>query len=112
MRGKYDSIEANSFEMKEANDFFPPIQCICDDERDCNYYTFDVEFGLCSLFATCTSYYDCPSCVTGDEQCWQTLGGDCSLAPTSSPTEATSSPTETTPESGIDKGWYFKLIIN
>merc|ERR1712117_806968 len=52
------------------------------------------EFDLCYLFATCDSYQDCPACVTGDEQCWQTLGGDCSLAPTPAPT--LSPTTETT----------------
>ena len=74
--------------------FFIHLQCICDGERDCNYYTVDVEFKLCYLFATCDSYQDCPACVTGDEQCWQTLGGDCSLAPTPAPT--LSPTTETT----------------
>merc|ERR1712117_734361 len=55
--------------------------CQCDEERDCNYYTFNAEVKLCSLFATCDSYFDCSACVTGDEQCWQELGGDCSLSP-------------------------------
>ena len=80
--------------------FFIQLQCICDGERDCNYYTFDVEFSLCYLFATCDSYQDCPSCVTGDEQCWQTLGGDCSLAPTPAPTLSPTTVT-TTSTTGI-----------
>ena len=58
------------------------LQCQCDEERDCNYYTFNAEVKLCSLFATCDSYFDCSACVTGDEQCCQELGGDCSLSPT------------------------------
>ena len=58
------------------------LQCQCDEGRDCNYYTFNAQVKLCSLFATCDSYFDCPACVTGDEQCWQELGGDCSLSPT------------------------------
>ena len=78
---------------------FSPLQCHCDDERDCNYYTYNVEYKLCSLFATCEPNFDCPACVTGDEQCWQELeGGDCSLSPTTAAT------TTTTTESSNDLG--------
>ena len=28
------------------------LQCQCDEERDCNYYTFNAQVKLCSLFAT------------------------------------------------------------
>jgi len=81
--------------------------CICDDERDCNYYTFDVEFSLCYLFATCDSYQDCPACVTGDEQCWQTLGGDCSLAPTPAPTSSPTTVTTTMTTAECPEGWMW-----
>ena len=77
-----------------------PLQCYCEEERDCNYYTFDVEHQLCYLFATCEATYDCPSCVTGDEQCWQTLGGDCSISPTT--TAATSTTTTEGGDGNID----------
>ena len=70
--------------IKNENNLSPllHLQCQCDEERDCNHYTFNADVKLCSLFATCDSYFDCPACVTGDEQCWQELGGDCSLSPT------------------------------
>merc|ERR1712117_920575 len=63
------------------------------------------EFDLCYLFATCDSYQDCPACVTGDEQCWQTLGGDCSLAPTPAPTLSPTTETTTITTAECPEGW-------
>merc|ERR1712117_897701 len=65
------------------------------------------EFDLCYLFATCDSYQDCPACVTGDEQCWQTLGGDCSLAPTPAPTLSPTTVTTTMTTAECPEGWMW-----
>ena len=55
------------------------FQCLCYDERDCKHYVFNSAFGLCSLYETCDSSYDCNTCVIGDEDCWQELsnGEEC-----------------------------------
>ena len=55
------------------------FQCLCYDDRDCHHYVFNVEYRLCSLYQTCDSSYECPSCVIGDEDCWQDLsnGEEC-----------------------------------